>query len=100
MVKIQQDFQYAITDSPSSTVLASQIDIVEDHCEGLCDVVAYGLLVKLDPSRATEYKQIGVALFDQFKMDIGKGYNKMRSGVGVRDPYLNESGVPFNGNRY
>ena len=89
-----------VTDNPTSPQLAAELEIVEDHIEGLCDIVAYNLLIKIDPARATAYKIDGEALFEQFKLDIGKGYNKMRSGVNVREPYINESGIPLNGNRY
>ena len=89
-----------ITDTPSSQDLAAELEIVEDHIEGLCDVVAYNLLIKIDPARAAAYKIDGEALFEQFKIDIAKGYNKMRSGVNIREPFINESGIPFNGNRW
>ena len=86
-----------VTNSPTAPQLAAELEIVEDHIEGICDIVAYSLLVKIAPDRAQEYKQIGVALFDQFKLDIAKGYNKMRSGVNVREPMMNESGIPMFG---
>jgi hypothetical protein len=89
-----------ITDSPTAPQLSAELEIVDDHIEGLCDVVAYNLLIKIDPSRAVAYKIDGDALFEQYKLDIGKGYNKMRSGVNVREPYQSESGIPFSGNRY
>lgn len=91
---------FTATNTPSAGELATELEVVNDHIEGLCDVVAYNLLIKIDPARSTLYKIDGDALFEQYKYDIGKGYNKMRSGVNVRDPYINESGIPMNGNRY
>ena len=89
-----------ITDTPTAPQLAAEVEVVEDHIEGLCDIVAYNLLIKIDPARAVAYKIDGEALFEQYKVDIAKGYNKMRSGVGVREPYQNEGSMPFTGNRY
>jgi hypothetical protein len=92
--------QQTITDTPSVTALATELEVVEDHIEGLCDVVAYNLLIKIDPSRATLYKIDGDALFEQYRLDIGKGHGKNRPGVNVREPFMAENGMPFGGNRY
>lgn len=88
-----------ITDTPSPTALNAELEIVDDHIEGLCDVVAYNLLIKIDPQRAVAYKIDGEKLFEQYKMDIAKGHGKTRAGTNVRDPFMSESGVPFLGNR-
>ena len=91
---------FTATDSPGSTELATELEIVEDHVEGLLDIVAYNLLIKIDPSRATVYKVDGEAMLDQYKIDIQKGHGKNRPGANVREPYMSENGIPFGGNRF
>ena len=89
-----------ITDNPTSGQLAASMEVVDDHMEGIILITSANLLVKVDPQRAAVYRAEGDALLEQYKLDIGKGYSKMRSGVGVRQPYLSESGIPMNGNRW
>jgi hypothetical protein len=91
---------FTVTDTPSAGQLATELEVVEDHIEGLCDIVAYSLLSKVSPERAKMYKVDGMALLEQYKVDINRGYGKMRSGVNVQDTNLMESGIPMNGNRY
>lgn len=91
---------WTVTDTPSAGDLAKNLEIVDDHIEGLLDIVAYNLLVKIDPSRATAYKVDGDNMLDQYKLDIAKGYAKSRPGVNVRDPFMCESGIPMSGNRF
>lgn len=91
---------FTAIDTPSVTQLATELEVVDDHVEGLLDIVAYNLLIKIDPARATAYKIDGESLFEQYKLDVAKGHGKNRPGVNVREPYMNENGVPFQGNRY
>lgn len=91
---------WAVTDTPSAGDLAKNLEIVDDHVEGLLDIVAYNLLIKIDPSRATAYKVDGDSMMEQYRLDIAKGYAKNRPGVNVRDPYMSESGIPMSGNRF
>lgn len=86
-----------ITDSPTVNALATELPIVNDHIEGLCDVVAYSLLIKIDPSRATLYKVDGTALFNQYASDIKKGYGRNKNNINIRSPYANEGNINLNG---
>jgi hypothetical protein len=89
------------SDTPSPTTLAKNIEIVEEHMEGITDIIAYKLLVKVDPERAVVYKVDAEALYEQYSNDIRAGYYRGRKGVNVRDPYSNETGIPmFNNNIY
>ncbi len=89
-----------ITDNPTVGQLAAELPIVDDHIEGLNDIVAYNLLIKIDPSRAINYKVDGEALFEQYKIDVAKGHGRNRPGVNVREPFMSESGIAFSGNRF
>lgn len=89
-----------ITANPTTDQLNAELEIVEEHVEGILDITSYGLFRHIDAERAAAYKADAVAMLEQYKLDIQKGYSKSRPGVNVRDPYLGESGIPLNGNRY
>ena len=88
-----------VTDTPTAPQLASELEIVEEHIEGVLDITSYSLFRHIDAERAAAYKADAVAMLEQYKLDIQKGYSKSRPGVNVRNPYLNENGIPLNGNR-
>jgi len=80
-------------------VLDRELEIIEEHLEGIIKLSAYNLLVKIDPERALIYKVDSTELYDQYRRDIKKGYYRGRTGVNTRNPYaMNESGVPFGPN--
>lgn len=76
-------------------VLDYEIEVVEEHMEGIIKSVAYNILVKLAPERADTYKLDSDALYQEYKMQIAKGYYRGRQGTSVREPCFNESGVPY-----
>jgi hypothetical protein len=80
-------------------VLARELEVTEEHMEGINKAVAYNILIKLDPTRSLVYKMDYEALYRQYKHDIAKGYYRGRGGTGIRSPYaMNEAGIPFGPN--
>lgn len=76
-------------------LLERNIEVVDEHMEGIIKAVAYNLLVKLDVERASTYKLDYSDLYEQYKSDIRRGYYAGRMGTNIRDPYFsNESSVP------
>lgn len=78
----------------SQETLNKELEIVEEHLEGIIKIVAYNLILKLDNTRAAQYKIDSDELFNQYEADIRKGYSAIRKGANVRSPYLSQSGVP------
>ena len=80
-------------------VLGRELEVVEEHLEGIVKLVAYNLLIKVDPERAIVYKVDGDELFRQYEKDIRKGYYRGRQGTGIRQPFSgSESGIPYGTN--
>jgi hypothetical protein len=80
-------------------ILNRELEIIEEHLEGIIKATAYNLLVKLDPERAGIYKIDFDALYVQYKDDISKGYSRIRQGTNIRMPFdMNEGGVPYGAN--
>ena len=71
------------------------MEITEEHLEGIIKIVAYNLILKLDNTRAAQYKVDSEALFEQYTADIRKGYEKIRKGANVISPYMAQSGYPM-----
>lgn len=78
----------------SQETLAREIEVVEEHLEGIIKIVAYNLILKLDKDRAGQYKVDAQELFEQYTSDIRKGYQKIRKGANLREPYISQSGYP------
>ena len=78
----------------SQETLNKELEIVEEHLEGIIKIVAYNLILKLDNTRAGQYKVDSDELFEQYEADIRKGYSKIRKGANIRSPYYSQSGVP------
>ena len=78
----------------SQETLNKELEIVEEHMEGIIKIVAYNLIMKLDNTRAGQYKIDADELFAQYEADIRKGYSNIRKGANVRSPYYSQSGVP------
>ena len=80
-------------------VLQMQIEVCEEHIEGIIKAVAYNLIIKLDNDRAVPYKLDYTELYEQYKEDIEVNYYRGRSGTNVSNPStLNESGLPYGTN--
>lgn len=79
----------------SEETLNTELEICEEHLEGIIKLVAYNLILKLDNTRASQYKIDADALFEQYEADIRKGYSNIRKGANVREPYFAQSGVPM-----
>ena len=78
----------------SNETLNKELEIVEEHLEGIIKLVAYNLILKLDNTRAAQYKVDSDELFAQYETDIRKGYENIRKGANVRSPYMSQSGYP------
>lgn len=75
-------------------LLERDIEVVDEHIEGIIKAVAYNLLIKLDTDRAIPYKIDHIELYDQYKSDIKRGHYVGRMGTGMREPNAsNESGI-------
>lgn len=81
------------------SLLARDIEVVDEHMEGVIKAVAYNILVKLDTERIVPYKIDYLDLYTQYAKDIKKGYYRGRMGTDIRDPYeISESGTPYGTN--
>uniref|UniRef100_A0A6M3IY67 Putative baseplate protein n=1 Tax=viral metagenome TaxID=1070528 RepID=A0A6M3IY67_9ZZZZ len=79
--------------------LDHEIEIVEEHLNGIIDAIAYSLLIKIDPERAKVYKVDADALYSQYKLDVKKGSAANKNGTNFRMPYpINEGGIPYGAN--
>ena len=78
----------------SQETLNKDLEIVEEHMEGIIKIVAYNLILKLDNTRAIQYKVDSDELFSQYEADIRKGYSNIRKGANVRSPYASQNGYP------
>ena len=78
----------------SQETLNKELEIVEEHLEGIIKIVAYNLILKLDNTRAGQYKVDSEELFNQYEADIRKGYSAIRKGANVRSPYFSQNGLP------
>jgi len=89
-------------DSITKEILARNIEVVDEHMEGIIKAVAYNLLVKIDNERANIYKIDYKTLYEQYKDDISIGYYRGRLGVGITQPSMqNERGNAYGlGMRY
>lgn len=80
----------------SSDLLARDLEIVDEHMEGVIKGVAYNILIKLDTERVRYYKDESIELYNRYHKEIKRGYYRGRQGTGVRDPYiLSEMGSPY-----
>jgi hypothetical protein len=78
----------------SQETLNKDLEICEEHMEGIIKIVAYNLILKLDNTRAAQYKIDSEELFNQYEADIRKGYSNIRKGANVRPPYASQNGYP------
>ena len=78
----------------SQETLNKELEIIEEHIEGIIKIVAYNLLLKIDNTRAGQYKVDADALFEQYEADIRKGFSNIRKGANVRPPYYSQNGNP------
>ena len=77
------------------TTLDRELEIVEEHMEGIIKSTAYNILIKADPERANLYKVDAEELYGLYKTEIETGYWRGREGTNIREPYFNEMGVPY-----
>lgn len=79
----------------SQETLDTELEICEEHLEGIIKLVAYNLILKLDNTRASQYKIDADALFAQYEENIKVGYSNIRKGANVCNPYFAQSGYPM-----
>ena len=66
---------------------------------GIIKMVAYNMLLKLDVERAVPYKVDSDKMFQEYRLEIMRGYYSGRQGAGVRQPFpTNESGTAYGAN--
>ena len=82
-------------DSIPEAMRGFELEIPDEHCEGVIKAASYDLLLKVDIERAEAYKADYAALYDQYRLDIRKGRSRIKQGSNIRDPYMSESGQPF-----
>lgn len=83
-------------DSVPADILARDIEVVDEHMEGVIKAVVYNLLVKIDNERALVYKVDYSILYEQYKKDISFGYYKGRMGTSVVEQSVqNETGIAY-----
>jgi hypothetical protein len=81
------------------SVMNRELEIVEEHMDGIIQLTSYRLLVKLDPTRAAIYKIDGDVLYEQYERDVRRGYYRGRQGTGIRQPFpTHEAGKPYGTN--
>lgn len=72
-----------------------ELEVAEEHLEGILKHTSYDLLIKVDPTRAEHLKVNSDQLFEQYRLDIRKGRSRIKSGSNIRSPYMYESGAPM-----
>lgn len=77
------------------TTLDREIEVVDEHLEGVLKAVSYNILVKVDPERASVYKMDYNDLYGQYARDIKKGHWRGRQGTGIRGVGGSENGQPY-----
>ena len=83
---------------PAGT-LSHEIEVCDEHMEGIIKATVYNLLMKIDITRSTNYKDDYGVLYQKYADDIAAGYARNRTNVNIRDAYAgNESGVPYGTN--
>lgn len=85
----------------SSATGAIVLDPCEEHMIGIINAASYYLILKIDAGRAVPYKIDSEKLYNEYKLEILRGYYDGRQGTGVRDPFPSfESGNAFGGNLF
>lgn len=92
--KLPQKIEVYDDNFVSKETLDTELEVCEEHMEGIIKIIAYNLILKLDNNRAGQYKVDADELFAQYEADIRNGYSKIRKGANVRSPYLSQSGYP------
>ena len=67
-----------------------EIEVCEEHLQGIIKSTTYNLLLKIPNSNAEAYKIDSDVLYEQYASDIRKGYYRTSS-LNVRAPYPNET---------
>jgi len=81
------------------SILNRELEIVEEHLEGILDATAYKLLLKIDMERANAYKMDYDIVFEEYKKEIKSGAYRGSLGASIRQPFnINESGTPYGAN--
>lgn len=77
---------------------AREIEVCDEHMQGIIQAISYQLLIKVDTARAERLKIDSKELYEQYETDIKKGYYRFHS-RGIRAPYqIAETGVPYGTN--
>ena len=85
--------------SVSTATMNMVLEPCDEHIDGIIKAAAYNIIGKLDPERAAFYKVDAKELFDEYALEVIRGYYDGRSGTGVRPPFpTNESGLAYGGN--
>lgn len=83
-------------DAITQDILARDVEVVDEHMEGIIKAVAYNLLIKIDNERAVPYKLDYTTLYKQYEEDIAKNYYRGRSGTNITSPSTtSEAGIAY-----
>jgi len=75
-----------------------EIEVCEEHTQGILKATCYNLLTKVDTTRADRLKEDYLNLYNQYAIDIRKGYSRFHA-RGIRPEYtIAETGVPYGSN--
>lgn len=83
--KLPREITVESNDSISPAELAKELEICEEHMEGVVKATVYNLLVKIDAERAMIYKVDSQELYEEYADDIRKGYAR-KFGTNIRNP--------------
>jgi len=76
------------------TLLATDLEVCEDHIQGVIKSICYNLLLKVDTTRAAEFKVDADGLYKEYAEGVRRGRSAIRNGTNMRPAFLFESGSP------
>jgi hypothetical protein len=74
--------------------LSREIEICDEHMQGIIMATVYSLLLKIPNSKATNFKVDSDDLYSQYKEEIKAGYYR-NNYLNIRNPYMNEADVDY-----
>jgi len=92
--RLHRDITITTEDFVPTTILETEIEVTDEHVNGILKAVTYDMMLKLDNEKAQAYKVNADELYLQYRNDIRKGRARVRQGTNIRDPFLYEQGVP------
>jgi hypothetical protein len=75
-------------------LLATDLEVCEDHIQGVIKATCYNLLLKVDTTRAANFKVDADELYKEYAEGVRRGRSAIRNGTNIRPAFLFESGQP------